>query len=81
MRYGTTTRLTRHDVIEQARAMFGPDSQLGMPEATTQDHAMTFCDQTGFISISCEPRDDGLEVTVLSREYDQWAEAFIRRIA
>lgn len=80
MRYGTTTRLSREQVIGKACAMFGPDGELGLSEATTDAHAMTFGNETGFISISCEPRDDGLEVTVLSREYDTWAEKFIRRI-
>jgi hypothetical protein len=80
MRYGTTTRKTPREVIERASALFGPDGELGLCEVSTRDDSITFGAESGFVSISCEPGPDGTTVTVLSREYDTWAEQFIRRI-
>lgn len=80
MRYGTTTRKTPREVMDRACALFGPEGELGLCEVSTRDDSITFGAESGFVSISCEPGPDGTEVTVLSREYDTWAEQFIRRI-
>ncbi len=80
MRYGTTTKRSPREVIDQACALFGPEGELGLPEASTRDNTITFCSEAGFLSIACDPTPDGTEVTVLSREYDTWAERFIRKI-
>ena len=80
MRYGTTTRHTPREVIERACALFGPDGELGLCEVSTRDDTITFGGDAGFVSGACEPAPDGTSVTVLSREYDSWAERFVRRI-
>ena len=80
MRYGTQTNLTAEELLERAQSFFGVGGQLGLCEASTQSGTVTFCDQTGFVSVSAANVNGRTEVTILSREYDYWAERFIREL-
>jgi len=78
MRYGTRTRLTAEELLDRARSFFGVGGELGLCEASTESGSVTFCDETGFVNVSAVNVDRQTEVTILSREYDAWAERFIR---
>ena len=80
MRYGTETRLTPEQVMDRARAFFGPESQLGLPETPGIPTGVVFATKAGGVEISAVLRDGATQVTVLSREYDTWAEQFIRSL-
>ncbi len=80
MRYGTQTNLTAEVLLDRARAFFGVRGEAMLPEASTQPGSVTFGDETGFVSVSAVNADRRTEVTILSREYDHWAERFIREL-
>jgi hypothetical protein len=80
MRYGTETKREPADVVKRARAFFGPDGELGLPERPGGVDSVTFGTETGHVTIQVVPRDGHTDVTVTSREYDSWAERFIREI-
>lgn len=80
MRYGTQTKLTAEELLDRARSFFGVSSELGLPEASTHPGSVTFCGGTGFVNVSAVNIDRRTEVTILSREYDYWAERFIREL-
>ena len=80
MRYGTVTKLTAEEVLERACAYFGPGGELGLPETSVEAGTMTFGDRTGFVSVSAANIDGCTDVTLLSREYDYWAERFLREL-
>lgn len=80
MRFGTETRLAPDEVVKRARAFFGPEGELGLPERPAGVDSIMFGTETGSVTIQIEPRDEHTDVTVLSREYDSWAEQFIRKL-
>lgn len=80
MRYGTETNLTAEEVLDHAREYFGPDGELGLPEARVDQSAVTFGNETGFVSVEARNTEGHTEVTILSREYDYWAEHFLRKL-
>lgn len=80
MRYGTQTKLTAEELLDRARSFFGVNGELGLSEASTSPGSVTFCDETGFVNVSAVNIDRRTEVTILSREYDSWAERFIRSL-
>lgn len=80
MRYGTETRLEPDEVLERARAFFGPASELGLPETPGEPGTLTFATETGGVTVTAVGTGTLTEVTILSREYDTWAEQFIRRL-
>jgi hypothetical protein len=77
MRYGTETRLDPDEVLVRARRFFGPDSELGLPETPGEAGTLTFATEAGGVSVTATKSGTMTEVTVLSREYDSWAERFI----
>lgn len=80
MRYGTETRLSPDEVIERARAFFGADGKLGLPELPGGEDSATFGAESGGVTVSAVRQKERTKVTVLSREYDSWAEKFIREL-
>lgn len=78
MRYGTETRLSPKEVLAGARVFFGPDSELGLPETATGPDSAVFATTSGGVEISAVATAGKTKVTLLSREYDSWAEKFIR---
>jgi hypothetical protein len=78
MRYGTETRLSPEKVIERARAAFGEESGLGLPESAAGPGSVVFATKAGGVEVTAVARAGKTEVTVLSREYDFQAERFIR---
>jgi len=80
MRYGTETKRTPEVVLERARAFFGPGGDVGLPETVARQGVVTFATETGGVSVSARSIDGRTEVTVVSREYDYWAEKFIRAL-
>lgn len=80
MRFGKESTLTTDEVIRQARAFFGPDGELGLPERPGSIDSLTFGTDTGHVTVQVAPLNNGTQVTVLSREYDSWAERFIRHL-
>lgn len=80
MRFGTETKLEPADVVKRARAFFGPNSELGLPERPADVDSITFGTEAGHVTIQVTPHDGHTDVTVMSREYDSQAERFIREI-
>jgi hypothetical protein len=80
MRFGTETRLEPAEVVRRARAIFGPDGELGLPELPSGVDSVTFGTEIGHVTIQVTPHEGHTAVTVESREYDSWAERFIREI-
>lgn len=80
MRYGTETRLTVDAVLERARTFFGPGGDLGLPESPGEAGTVTFATKSGGVTVSATSSGNLTEVSVLSREYDSWAERFIRSL-
>ena len=80
MRYGTETKLTAEEVLDRAREFFGPGGDLGLPEARLETGSITFGDQAGFINVQATNADGVTDVTILSREYDYFAERFLRKL-
>ena len=80
MRYGTETTMTAEEVLDRARTFFGPGGAAGLPETRLQAGSVTFGDQTGFVNIAAANVDGRTDVTILSREYDYWAERFLREL-
>lgn len=80
MRYGTETKLTAEEVLDRAREYFGIGGELGLPEASTQSGSVTFCGAGGFVNVTAANVDGITDVTILSREFDYWAERFLRKL-
>ena len=80
MRFGTETKLQPADVVRKARAFFGPDGELGLPELPAGGDSVTYGTETGHVTVHVTPHEGHTAVTVLSREYDRQAEQFIREI-
>ncbi len=81
MRYGTKTNKSAEDILDRAHAFFGPGGELGLPETMSTHDTAAFGDETGGLVVSAEESGtDETEVTILSREYDHWAERFIKEI-
>lgn len=80
MRFGTETHLKPAEVVKRARAFFGPDGELGLPERPAAVDSLEFGTESGHVTIQVTPHDRHTAVTVLSREYDRQAEQFIRQI-
>lgn len=80
MRYGIQTRLAPNDVLDRARTYFGPGGEVGLPLTQRDLRSVTFTADIGSVTISVEPRDDETDVTILSREFDYWAECFMREL-
>lgn len=80
MRYGTQTYDSPGTVLERARAFFGKGGELGLPEIQSDDGSVTFGSEIGGVSVSAVVENGQTDVTILSREYDYWAERFIREL-
>lgn len=80
MRYGTETRRGPEEVLAQARAFFGGDGELGLVEAPGGPGSLTFAGPDGGVNVSAHRLEGKTEVTILSREYDYWAERFVREL-
>ena len=83
MRYGTQTRLAPNDVLDRARAYFGPDGEVGLPLTQRDLRSVTFATDIGSVTVSVTPADEETEVTdvtILSLEFDYWAERFTREL-
>lgn len=80
MRYGTQTKLSPDEVLDRARTFFGVGGELGLPETPGGPGSLTFATEAGGVNVSTTASEGRTEVTVLSREYDYWAERFIREL-
>ncbi len=80
MRYGTETSIPPKAVLNRARAFFGEDGELGLPECQIADDSTTFGAESGWVNVTAIPDGGKTDVTILSREYDSWAEQFLRQL-
>jgi len=80
MRFGTETRLTPEEVLDRAREFFGPGGEVGLPETERVQGSVTFAAEIGSVNVSARSMDGRTEVTILSREFDYWAERFLREL-
>lgn len=80
MRFGKESTLAPDEVVRRARAFFGPDGELGLPERPGSVDSITFGTDTGHVTIQVTTDNGATHVTALSREYDSWAERFIRNL-
>jgi hypothetical protein len=80
MRYGAETKLSVDEVLHRARTYFGAGGKLGLPETETGPESATFATEAGGVTVSAIANDDGSAVTILSREYDYWAERFLNEL-
>lgn len=79
-RYGRETTLAPGAVLRLARARFGPGGELGLAIAREGLGTVAFEGGGGGIEITATPRIGALrvtDVTILSREFDPWAERFL----
>jgi hypothetical protein len=80
MRYGTQSRLSPEEVLDRARDYFGPESELGLPELRFDTESATYGSDIGSVTVSVTAVNHLTDVTILSREYDSWAERFLREL-
>jgi hypothetical protein len=80
MRYGTQTRLAPNEVLDRARAYFGPDGEVGLPLSQRDLRSVTFLADIGSVTVSVVAGNGETDVTILSREFDYWAERFLREL-
>ena len=79
-RYGKETKLPPKAVLAHAQTFFGPDGALGLAIISASWNEVRFEGGGGGVEVTALPRAGELgttDVTVLSREYDQWAERFL----
>lgn len=79
-RYGKETTLPPRRVLRLAREFFGPDGEVGL--ALTKDNLgeIGFAGGGGGVEVQARPRlgdPQRTDVTILSREFDRWAEQFL----
>ena len=77
MRYGAETSLAPAEVLTRARAFFGAGGELGLPEAPGPAGTAASAGPDGGVSVSAHATDGKTDVTILSREYDDWVERFL----
>jgi hypothetical protein len=83
IRYGKSTTLSPRQVLQLARAHFGPAGALGLPISHEAPNEVAFADALGGVAVTALPRAGTLattEVEVVSREYDVWAESFLPQL-
>ncbi|MGH2558326.1 MAG: hypothetical protein ACRDJH_04610 [Thermomicrobiales bacterium] len=82
MRYGAETKLSPDEVLNRARAYFGEGGKVGLPETETETGpaSATFATEAGGVTVSAIANDAVTAVTILSREYDYWAERFLNEL-
>jgi hypothetical protein len=80
MRFGTETSLPPASVLHRARSFFGEGGELGLPECRIADDSATFGSDIGSVTVTAIASDGKSDVLILSREYDAWAERFIREL-
>jgi hypothetical protein len=80
MRYGAETKLPPDQVLDRARAFFGEGGKVGLPETETGPEGATFATEAGGVTVMAAPSEGGSAVTILSREYDYWAERFLSEL-
>ncbi len=79
-RYGKETILPPRRVLRLARAAFGPDAPPRLAVAEESLSTIRFTGPDGGVEVAALPHADDLartDVTILSREYDPWAERFL----
>lgn len=80
MRYGTETSLPPATILDKARTFFGEDGVLGLPERRAGDDSATFGSDIGSVTVTVVREGGKSDVLILSREYDTWAERFLREL-
>ncbi len=80
MRLATQTDLSPDDVIERAQRFFGEGGELGLLQSQGGPGNVTFTASDGGVSVSATADNGKTEVTILSREYDHWAERFLHEL-
>jgi hypothetical protein len=79
-RYGKDTTLPPRTVLRHAREFFGPTSELGLTLTKDTLVEIGFAGSGGTLEVSARPKIGDLqrtEVTILSVEFDYWAEQFL----
>jgi len=79
-RYGKETTLGPRRVLRLARSFFGPEGQLGLEITKDTLNEIGFTGGGGSVEVTALPRVGDFtrtDVTILSREFDLWAERFL----
>jgi hypothetical protein len=79
-RYGKETTLGPRRVLRLARSFFGPEGELGLEITKDTLNEIGFDGGGGSVEVTALPRAGDLartDVTILSREFDLWAERFL----
>lgn len=79
-RYSKETTLPPRRVLRLAREFFGPSGDLGLTLTKDTLSEIGFAGGGGGVEVSARPRPDDPQrtvVTILSREFDPWAERFL----
>jgi hypothetical protein len=83
VRYGKTTTLSPGQVLQLARAHFGPEGELGLPLTREAPNEVVFEGGGGGVAVTALLRAGTLattDVEIVSREYDYWAERFLPQL-
>jgi len=81
MRYGAETHLAPEEVVTRARRFFGPGGQVGLTETAPHADGVSFAGPDGGVVVTPRAANGMTTMTILSREYDYWAERFIRDLS
>jgi hypothetical protein len=79
-RYGKETTLSPRLVLRLARSFFGPGGELGLEITKDGLSEVGFTGAGGSVEVTALPRVGDFtrtDVTILSREFDPWAERFL----
>ena len=79
-RYGKETTLGPRRVLRLARSFFGPGGELGLEITKDTLNEIGFTGGGGSVEVTALPRVGDFtrtDVTILSREFDLWAERFL----
>lgn len=79
LRMGKETKHTPQEVLTKAEDFFGPDG-TGLKITSRGPHAMQFTGGGGFVLVQVEPKGEGSEIDIQTREWDYDVKRFLRKI-
>ena len=79
IRYGKQSKLEQTEVLRRARLFFG-EAGLGLEESEIDDCHLRFEGGGGFVDVAVCANDNGTEVDISAREWENPAREFLGKI-